>query len=263
MMNTHDPIFESLDRLAGIADADHVGDRMPDIKRRVRVARRRKGTGLAVAAALIAVAGVGVSQGLPSTRTAPPPVDNPGDIQSPGGHFTTFDRRRADLDGDSAAEVIKIRVPVDTTVEDQQLQVEWGNGDIVTTALPNTMETSLLGPIDLDDDGDLELITRGGGGETSVTKVFQAEPASLAEVETVDAAGAGASLATSAEPTTWQVHVAADGIYSYRLTDPTTLDFPAPVTLRLWTLEGSTFTLPERSETQCVTFQPIFELGPC
>ncbi len=379
-MNTHDPIFESLDRLAGVADTEPVGDRMPDIKRRVRVARRRKGAGLAVAAALIAVAGVGVSQGLPTTRTAPPPA-NPGDttwqeitiaaeekpagaleisysvsgrssrytdsttgepseyagplstkvlvdgrvvssseqqglsceqgggsaryskefhlseplrvpvptegdhtivviapycadgemvdstqtlvVQSSGGGFTTFDRKQADLDADGAVDVIKIRVPVDTSAESQLLQVDWGNGDVATTTLPNLMETSLLDPIDLDGDGDLELITQGGGGETSVTKVFQADRSSLDEVETVDAADTGASLATSAEPTTWQVHVTADGIYSYRLTDPTTLDFPAPVVLRQWILDGNTLTLPEQSETQCVSFQPVFELGPC
>ncbi len=71
----HDPLFEALDRLAGIADGDPVGDRMPDITRRVRTARRRKGAGLVAAATVLAVGGVGVWQALPDRDVPPPPAN--------------------------------------------------------------------------------------------------------------------------------------------------------------------------------------------
>jgi hypothetical protein len=78
-MNTEqrDPIFESLDQLAGIADTDVAGDRMPDIQRRVRVSRQRKGAGVLAAAAVLAVAGVAVWQGLPNESSAPPVTPPP------------------------------------------------------------------------------------------------------------------------------------------------------------------------------------------
>ncbi len=58
----NDPIFNSLDRLAGLADDDVVGDRMSDIRRRVRVTRQRRMAGAGVAAAAVLAAGFGLSQ---------------------------------------------------------------------------------------------------------------------------------------------------------------------------------------------------------
>src|SRR5262245_2711911 len=52
-----DPIFESLDRLASLADDDIVTDRMPRIRHRVRRARQRR-------AAVVGVAGIAVVAGL-------------------------------------------------------------------------------------------------------------------------------------------------------------------------------------------------------
>lgn len=375
----NDPILDSLDRLASLADADVVGDRMPDIERRVRVARRRKGAGLAlVAAAVVTAGGLGVWQGLPSVRTAPPVTgpgaepwqeitidarpDGPGLVRisftvtgeasaytdtgtgepsayagpkltdlsvdgrsvatsqepdvvcRPGGEPTPYtrsfhvddplvvpvtlegdhtvtvtatycadgelvddsttvtltnvgsgflmDRARADLDADKKPELLQILQP-DDIVDDLQVRVEWGTGETTTATLPNTMETSLLDPIDLDGDGDLELVTFGGGGETSVYTVFQADPEALRQVRTVDAGGKEVVLASGADPTVWRVHLRSDEFVSYRLVDPAAIAFPAPAEVRGWTLEGDTLTESEESVTQCVTFQPTFVLGPC
>lgn len=67
-----DPLASSLDRLAGLADAGPTGDRMPDIQRRVRVARRRRHAAIGVAAAVLVIAGMGIWQTAPLTRTTPP-----------------------------------------------------------------------------------------------------------------------------------------------------------------------------------------------
>ncbi len=66
-----DPIFESLDQLAGLADRDIAGDRMPDIRRRVRTNRRRRVAAVGVAAAAIVAAGVGITQ----LGNSPAPID--------------------------------------------------------------------------------------------------------------------------------------------------------------------------------------------
>ena len=69
-----DPIFNSLDRLAGLADSSAGRDRMPDIQRRVRQARRRRHAVVGVAAALLVVAGVGVWQVRPPSGSSPSPA---------------------------------------------------------------------------------------------------------------------------------------------------------------------------------------------
>ncbi|CUR55367.1 hypothetical protein NOCA2270002 [metagenome] len=375
-MNTHqrDPLFESLDRLAGLADSDLVGDRMPDIRHRVRVARQRRVALVATAAAVLAVVGVGVWRALPAERTAPPvvnqekpsqtitidaeavgseirvsftvtgqstaytdpetgePLDYAGPESTevivdgasgsgegsaplscePGGRFTAYsidyhvddplvvpvtpaaehtvvvrapycddgklvensqrltvtssatmttaDQQRVDLDGDGTREVLRIRTPQDPAAESQLLEVTWGNGESRSADLTNTMEIGFVDPIDLDGDGDLEVILLGGGGELGVHWVFQAGPGRLQEVATVDADGINLPLTTTAE---WGVDVSPDGVRSYRLQDPAATEFPAPVDVRDWTLEGDTITQSRTMYTACVTFQPVLELGPC
>jgi len=383
-MNTQqrDPLFESLDRLTGMADTHLVGDRMPDIQRRVRVARQRKGAGLVAAAAVLAVGGSGVWQTLPSERTAPP-VTNPGTtpwqqitvnaepegsdhvrisftvtgestayadmgtgdpvdyagprstdvlvdgkvvagsdrgaiscepggeltpytmkfpvdeplvvpVSSPGEHtivvnapycadgdlvestqtvvvtteaagFTTADQLEADIDGDGTDDVVELLYPKDVTVEDQLLRVIWSRDETTTATLPQNWEGYLHDPVDLDSDGDLELIVSAGGGDMAEGWVFLAHPDSLERVKTVDAAGNELSLLSYGEPTAWQTWLGAEGVHSYRLIDPTATQFPAPVEARKWSLAGNTLTQSEKSVTMCVSFPPHGPrmLGPC
>ncbi len=79
-----DPVLDGLDRLAGLADREVVGDRMPDIRRRVRVARQRRmaTVGLAAVAALALGVGVGVWRLLPSEDQRPLPAPQPSLDQS-------------------------------------------------------------------------------------------------------------------------------------------------------------------------------------
>lgn len=376
-----DPIFESLDRLAGMADDDLVGDRMPDIQRRVRVARQRKGAGLAAAAAVLAVGGVGVWHALPSERTAPPvnnprttpwqkitvnakpegaqvrisfevtgkssaytdegtgesidyagprstvvvvdgkvvsrtdggaiscepgggltpytmefhvseplvvPVSSAGEhtivvkapycaggdlvkstdtvvVTTKAGGFTSFDKLEADIDGDGTDEVVQILAPKGVNGGDQLLQVNWGTGETTTAARPNAMlpETNLVDPVDLDSDGDLELILWSGGGDVAFGSVFLADPGTLEPVKTVDVDGNALYLLSSSDPATWQTHFGNDGVFSYRLIDPAATQFPTPVEVRKWALAGNTLTQSGESLNWCVSFQPTTTLGPC
>jgi hypothetical protein len=380
-MNTQerDPIFASLDRLAGLADTDVVADRMPAIQRRVRVARQRKAAGLAAAAVVLAVGGAAVWQGLPSERSEPPPVTDPtpwqdiainaeprgadhvrisytvtgesstysdsqtgepidyagprntdvlvdgkvvsgsdgGDIScEPGGvmtpytmefgvdkplvvpvhgvgehtievkapycadgtvvensqrvvvttvatGFTLGDQLTTDLDGDGIDEVIRIRVPNDVD-GDQELQVVWGTSAVSATSLANSMEHSIFDPVDLDGDGDRELIIHGGGGETSLYSVFLADTDNLEQVRTVDSSGKELLLSSPGEDLfAWHVSAGPDGIISYKLIDPESAAPPAPVRVREWTLSGNTLTQAAGSVSECVLVYTPLELGPC
>jgi hypothetical protein len=264
-----DPIFESLDRLAGIADADLVGDRMPHIQRRVRVARRRRTAGIVVAAAVLAVGGLGIWHALPSERAAGP-VSHPDPTTpteavetSPVDDFTTADRLRADLDGDGTDDLVQVLVPKDVQAEHQLLRVTWGTGETTDAALPSTMTAGLVDPVDLDADGDLELVVLAGGGETSETSVFLAGVDAVQQVKTVDAAGHDLPLRSLGDSTAWQTYVGPAGISSYRLVDPTATHFPAPVQVREWSLVGDTLTQSPETVSRCVTFQPATVISTC
>lgn len=264
-----DRIWQSLDRMAHLADNDPVRDRMPDITRRVRASQRRKVAGVVLAAVVLALGGVGVLRALPQPSTSPTTIDPAATSPAPSpdlsdtGGFTTFDERTVDLDGDSIEEGVALLVPTDLGGQNQLLRVTWGSGQVTTAKLPNIMEANLLDPVDLDGDGSLELIVGAGGGELAQYLVFQASPESLQQVRTVNSAGEELLLLSDADPSAWQTHVGRSGIYSYRLVDPTTTRFPAPVQAREWTLTGHTLTQSATSIERCVTFQPKFTFGPC
>lgn len=386
-----DPIFEALDRLAGIADGDPVGDRMPDIRRRAGMARRRRVAGLVAAAVVLTVGGVGVQQALSEESATPPVVTTPdatpaqrieldvrprgsdelsigfvvsgrstpyvdpatGDplgyagpasaevlvdgqvavlepaaallrsgvpparvgeacepaadivdyrlefhvdeplvvpVTSPGEHtvvvnapycadgelvestetvvvrtgaaLQTAERLRVDLDGDGADEVVELLWPGDVDgTGNQVLRVRWGTGETTEASLPNEMESDLPDPVDLDGDGDLELIVGAGGGDMAVYRVFLAEPDSLAEARVV--AGGGRGLHSDTDTSAWQTHLGADGFSDYRFADPDVQKLPAEVEVLSWTLAGDTLTLAERSTARCAMLQPDFTFGPC
>jgi hypothetical protein len=276
-----DPIFASLDRLAGLADTDVRGDRMADIHRRVRVTRQRKGLGVVVAAALLSVVGVSAWQQLPSERSTPPittpttpttpttvttaapTVTTPAPTVTTPAGFSIADQLKTDLDGDGTDDVVRIRVP-DDVAGNQELQVAWGTGETASTELPNTMERTNLDPVDLDGDGDRELILLGGGGETAIYTVFLADTNSVEQVKTVDASGDELVLSSPAEDlTAWHVSSGTDGIVSYQLINPTSGATPAPVRVRAWTLSGNTLTQSADSISECLLVYSPLKLGPC
>ncbi len=369
-------VLEALDRLAGIADTDPVGDRMPDIRRRVRVARRRKAAGVVAATALAVVGGLGVWQALPVADSEPDVVDNgaagqrieitaepvgdqlqisatisgtssvytdeetgepsdyagpqsieitveggqvaysnrqgldcrpteerssytvtePADgpigvplagaaltmvqvsapycddgelvrstqtlpVRIPGVPLPVTSRERVDLDADGARETVLMRTDEYSSVS--ELTVEWGSGETTTQYLTEPPQATLLDPVDLDDDGDLELLVAGGGGEYYEVVVFQVDPSAITAVRAESASGASRRLLSGADPSVWRVNADARGIVSYKLVDPEATSFPAEVRVRQWTLQGDTLVEGAEETTACVTFQPRFVLGPC
>ncbi len=86
-----DPVVDGLDRLAGLADDDLVGNRMPDIRRRVRVARQRRMATVGVAAVATLAVGAGVWKVLPSgdEKPQPAPMPPPGIEQTIYPHATS------------------------------------------------------------------------------------------------------------------------------------------------------------------------------
>lgn len=263
MSRTDQDVYEALDRLAGVADRHPAGDRMPDIQRRVRAARRRAAAGIAAATVLAVAGGVGVWQALPATEDrAPDVMQRPTEKADPDivEPLPVADRRRADLDGDSRMDTLLVRS--DKGSDAAELEVRWGSGEVVGASF-KLDAASLLEPVDLDGEGALEVLVSGGGGEYAEVVVWVVDQAMVTRVRSEDAAGRARPLTTDADPAAWQVHADSSRIVSYRLVDPETLDFPAPVRVRDWTLEGDALVEGRESRPACVTFQPRFVLAPC
>ncbi len=377
-MNTQhrDPLFESLDRLAGLADDDTRGERMPDIHRRVRQTRRRRAAGIAVAAAVAVAGGVGIWQALPTEQkpeVVTPrafqeialQVDDHGDgnvaisftvsgtsttytdVQSgevtdyagprstevlidgesvtgsDGGDIecteagtlksyseTFFGKRpyiayaglgqhtievrapycdegslvddstqlvvttiavprttetlEADVDGDGTDDVISF---VEQLRDDgnaaYSIELQLGTGGAVTPFTPLPAESKLQQPIDLDGDGDLEIIVSFSGGEAFWAEVYTLVDGTLMPLEIRDASGGDRLAGDGVEPTDWQLAFLADGIYSWRYADPAATDRPASVEVRTWTLEGDTLTQSTQPVPGCVDAQFALSLGAC
>ncbi|MEZ5094715.1 MAG: hypothetical protein R2731_00390 [Nocardioides sp.] len=144
MSLTKDPIFDALDRLAGVADTDPVGDRMPAITRRARVHRQRAAALTAAGAAAALAVGYAAITSLgpagrasdpgyatsspspttaptsdPSAPTLPPPesarpsddVGTPEGSNGPADNYRAVESVRADVDGDGSAERLQVMLP--------------------------------------------------------------------------------------------------------------------------------------------------------
>ena len=100
-------------------------------------------------------------------------------------------------------------------------------------------------------------------GSYSEYVVFQADPAGLERVSSVDSDGRDLPLQTGADPAAWRVNVDAEGVVSYLLDDPSTVEDPAPGQVRPWSLDGRVLTESDESVPECLTFHTGFEHGPC
>ncbi len=146
---------------------------------------------------------------------------------------------------------------------EQLLEVVWGTGETTTATLPNVAETMIKPPIDLDGDGQAEVVVQASGGEYSEYFVFRATKDGLTQVDSVDAGGDPSPLTSDADPAAWKLDLGVDGFRSYRLIDPTPSDQTSPVEIRTWTLEGDTLTRSKDSTEGCVQYLPTFEVGKC
>lgn len=168
-MSAHDPIFEALDRLAAAADRSVSGDRMPDIRHRVRVARQRRVAGVA-AVAVLAV-GVGAWLGKPASDRDLEPAPEP----------TLEQTVTIEADAVSAT-----RLRVAYTVAGRSSAYTAGGGGSVPAG-PFTMQLSVDGELypGTPDPGDVSC--RPGGAVTTYSKRFPGPTGSYA----VDVSGPG------------------------------------------------------------------------
>ncbi len=176
------------------------------------------------------------------------------------GAPTVVDRLKPDLDGDGVGESVKL-IQAANPADDLTLEVIWEDGSSQSAAMPNTMERRLEA-VDLDEDGDQEIVVIGGGGDTSEIVVFVVDRGDLVEASYVDAEGQPLEgLYGGAVPTDWNVSWVFGGIYSSR--NPNTGPYPAPLELRLWTLSGRTLTEETATTEGCLTEGGSISLGPC
>jgi hypothetical protein len=259
MNNTTDPIFEALDRLAGVVDTKPAGNPLPGITRKARANRRRTTALAAGGVAAVAAASLGVATvvdlpdqsrepgftGSPSTSPTSAPSTTPTSPPEPA--LAEYDRARADVDGDGAADIIRVRVPVadadeghDVSMvsEHVQLQVELAAGGMVELDFGETLAPTISGTPDLDGNGTADVVLSFSGGDAAWLKVFTwdgdtvvpAEPAPGSPADLVDDGGlyTAPDVASSA---------LVDGLVSWVGTD----DMSAPYQVRVWTwqLDGS------------------------
>lgn len=282
MNNTTDPIFEALDRLARVADTNPVGDPMQGITRKAR-ANRRRATALATGGgAMVVASGVGFA----SVVDFPDPAQAPGYANSPstsptsapstsptsapstptsspsGPTLAEYDRARADVDGDGAADIIRVQVPkadanqgqdVSMVSKDVRLQVELAAGATDEIRFGETLAPTISGTPDLDGNGTAEVVLSFSGGDAAWLKVFtwdgdtvvQAEPATGSPADLVDDGGihSAPEVASSA--------LVDGGLISWVGTGDTS----APYEVRVWTwqLDGKRLVAAEAEQVQCVT----------
>ncbi len=274
MNNTTDPIFEALDRLARVVDTNPVGDPMPGITRKAR-AHRRRVTALAAGGGAVVVA-VGV--GSASVVDFPDPARDPGYANSPstsptsapntptsspsGPTLAEYDRARADVDGDGAADIIRIRVPkadvkegqdVSMVSKDVRLQVELAAGATDELRFGEALAPTISGTPDLDGNGSAEVVLSFSGGDAAWLKVFtwdgdtvvQAEPATGSPADLVADGGIYSA------PEVASAALVDGGLISWVGTGDTS----APYEVRVWTwqLNEKRLVAGEAEQVQCMT----------
>jgi hypothetical protein len=265
MNNTTDPMFEALDRLARVVDANPVGDPMPGITRKARANRRRVTALTAGGVAAVVAAGVGVVSAVDFHDQARGPgyTDSPSTPTSSANKpaLAEYDRARADVDGDGAADTIRVMVPkadadeghdVSMVSKDVRLQVDLATGGTVELSFGEALAPTISGTPDLDGNGTAEVVLSFSGGDAAWLRVFtwdgdtvvQAGPAHDSPADLVDDGGLyiGPETASSA--------LVDGGLISW----VSTADTSAPYEVRVWTwqLDETQLVATEAEQTQCI-----------
>lgn len=279
MNNKTDPVLKALDRLASVVDTNPVGDPMPGITRRARANRRRVTALAAGGGAVVVAAGVGVASAVdfpeagrdpgyadspsasptsaPSTPTSSPSEPTPSEPA-----LAEYDRARADVDGDGAADIIRVQVPeadadeghdVSMVSKDVRLQVELAAGATDELRFGETLAPTISGTPDLDGNGTSEVVLSFSGGDAGWLKVFtwdgdtvvQAEPATGSPADLVHDGG----LYTEAEVVSSAL--VDGGLMSWVPTGDTS----TPIEVRVWTwqLDENRLVATEAEQVQCMS----------
>lgn len=279
MNNKTDPVLKALDRLASVVDNNPVGDPMPGITRRARANRRRATALAAGGGAVVVAAGVGVASAVdfpeagrdpgyadsPSaspTSAASTPTSSPSEPTPSDPALAEYDRARADMDGDGAADIILVQVPkadadeghdVSMVSKDVRLQVELAAGATEELRFGETLAPTISGTPDLDGNGTAEVVLSFSGGDAGWLKVFtwdgdtvvQAEPATGSPADLVHDGG----LYTEAEVVSSAL--VDGGLMSWVPTGDTS----TPIEVRVWTwqLDENRLVATEAEQVQCMS----------
>jgi hypothetical protein len=273
MNNTKDPLFEALDRLARAVDNEPFGDPMPGITRKARANRRRVAALTVGGVAAVAVAGVAAGavidfpDGTPEPEIAETPSVSQTSAPSPPTpspnepSMAEYDQARADVDGDGAADTIRVLVPeadagagTDESLvsDDVRLQIEFAAGAEVGLGFGQGLAPTIAGTPDLDGNGTAEVVLSFSGGDAAWLKVFTwdgetvvpAQPANGSPADLVDDGG----LYTEAE--TVSSALVDRGLISWVPTG----DFSDPFVVKVWTwqLDGAQLVATEADQLQCI-----------
>lgn len=294
MNDRTDPVFKAMDRLARVADSSPVDDLMPGIMRRARANRRRAAALTAGGVAAVVAAGFGVVFAVelpdlargpevvsPST-TSPSPV--PDTTQTPDASPTSppdppdaaveYDRAESDVNGDGAADVIRVTLPasdaaagMDSILEsdDVRLGVELAAGGTVEIELDDVIVPRISGTQDLDGNGTAEVVLAYSAGDAGWLRVFtwdgdtmvRADPA---DDSPADLIGDGLFLIEGGVNSA----LTEIGLISWLA-----IEESAPYEVRLWTwqLDGSRLVATESEQTHCMSPDRYAEPGqfpePC
>lgn len=208
MTSTKDPIFDALDRLAGVADADPVGDRMPAIARRAKTNRQRTVALTTVAVAAVAAVGYGAvsrldlvgraedpgyatspSRAVDATPSTPEPSnpepstpaqDPSSSSSAQAGSYTAVENVRADVDGDGTRERVSVMLPeaeaaaydpTELVSSDNAQLVLWRDGPAFVAGMSGVVPT-FDGTPDLNGDGAAEVVLGFSSGDSYSVRVY-------------------------------------------------------------------------------------------
>ena len=106
--DARDPILRGLDGVAGLADGDHIDDRMAGISRKARANRNRRLVAGAAGLAIVGAAATGAIELVPGGE-ATDEVSNTVTVTEPG--LVVTDETSVDIDGDGRADQIQLMMP--------------------------------------------------------------------------------------------------------------------------------------------------------
>ncbi|MEZ5097162.1 MAG: hypothetical protein R2731_14315 [Nocardioides sp.] len=238
---------------------------------------------MAASAALAALTAVGVyawqgaTSDAPGARPSAPPggdaqaeqpsVPQAADPTRPRVELRRTDRTTFDLDGDNLLDILTLKTPV-TGDGPARLVVRFGTGTRSVVAFAASGEPEFTGGMGVYGESGVPTVILGsGGGDVARWSMVAYVDGDLVPVTTVDESGSPASLQATAETPGWNTYLAGATFYDYRFPGGLPQSLPAPVELRRWVLEGTTFTRSAQTTPACwIRFDhggvgPVFE--PC
>ncbi len=193
------------------------------------------------------------------TQSTPPsetPSVTPTATKTPVNGFAVVGTEQVDVDGDGQPDQVTLLDNTDETGScpcTQKLRVTFASGGTSALSWSPVGPSMLLPAVDLDGDGDSELVVGLKGAEYYEMRVYDADNGQLTQLTSLDSDGTPLSLGIWAATTeSWSTAYTTDGglaDYQLKRADPGAPPFPVKV--RLWTMTGLTLTRSDTIEKGC------------